>query len=137
MDDDRERFNEGDLGEAEGVRHGEAVDGRDVQIVLEEARGGDGAVEGEGVAMVVVIGEAIFTVAAGNGWFNGDALAEFQVGYVFAEGGDFPGWFVTQDAGEWSLDVADAAVLIPVQVTAANTDGGDLDGDFAGGWIRG
>jgi hypothetical protein len=83
----------------------------------------------EGV--VVLTFEAGFTMTAGDGGLHGDAVADSEILNAGANGNHFACRFMPEDLRINGGSFADAAILIPVQVAATNSDGAYADGEFA------
>src|SRR5438046_3011391 len=71
-------------------------------------------------AVVVMSGPAEFAMAAGDGRLHGDALAHVNRVHSFADSGDFSGGLMAQYGRVSGARGADAALLVPVHVAAAN-----------------
>ena len=93
-----------------------APDGRVVDVAAQEAVDGRGGEEAHGEAAVVAACEAGFAVAADDVRFDGDAVAEGEVGDGGVRGEDDAGGFVAEDVGVCHDHGADAAGVPEVYV---------------------
>ena len=127
---DGERLDEGGRLVADAVRD---VVG---EVALDGHVFGEGAVDRRrGVeldvgAQVVPAGFALLAGAAGPLGFDGDPLADAGGVHGASDGGDPSGEFVAEDQRVVHDVVADPAVLVVVDVAAADADGGDLHQDL-------
>ena len=112
-----------------GQREGEVlVDGHEVRERAVDRRRGE---EHHVGAEVVAAGAALGAAAAGDARLERHAVARAMAGHLRADLDDAPGGLVPEHHRRAHDEVADAAVLVVVDVRAAHADGGDLDEHLA------
>ena len=122
----RSGFNESYLRKTQRIGNWKAILSGNIQIILEESFRCNAAMEHKFIAVVVEVGPAVFTKAASDGWFYGNSLTDFQIGNASPKSRNLAGWFVAKKPWVWSLNMANAPILIPMQITAADAYGSDL-----------
>ena len=124
MQANRQRFSQCRLGQAQVVRHRMSLAGADHQLLAEGAlnvrKRHGAAVKAHVQAMVLHAGLAKTAVAARAGRRYGDALAFCKTADFRAHGLHDTGDLVAQGHGLLDAHGAKAAVLVVVQVRAAN-----------------
>ena len=131
-----QRFDEGGRLVADAVRDVVGEVALDGHVFGEGAVDRRGGVELDVRAQVVASGLALLALAAGALGFDGDALADAGRVNGASDGGDPAGEFVAEDQRVVHHVVADPAVLVVVDVAAADADGGDLHQDLVGVELR-
>ena len=100
-----------------------APDGRVGDVAAEEAVDGRGGEELHALAAVVAAGEAGFAGVADETRFDGDAVADFQVGDGRVGGENDAGGFVAEDVGVFDDHGADAAGVPEVDIGSGEESG--------------
>ena len=127
---DGERFDEGGRFVADAVRDVVGEVALDRHVFGEGPVDRRGGIELDVGAQVVPSGFALLALAAGPLRFDGDPLADAGPVNGASDGGDPPGELVAKDQRVVHDVVTDPAVLVVVDVAAADADGGDLDQDL-------
>src|SRR5689334_16830695 len=81
--------------------------------------------------MVVLAANAVFAMAASDGWFNYDAIAGVKSVNARADCDHFTSRLMSQNLRVDGRNLADAPVLIPMHIAAANADRPNPQADFA------
>jgi hypothetical protein len=81
--------------------------------------------------MIVVPREAEFAMPASEARLHHHAIADGEILDALSDGNHFAGRFMSQDLRKRGRKIAHAAILIPVQIAAANPDGSNTHGDLA------
>jgi len=82
-------------------------------------------------AVIVLASETVFAAAAGQAGFDYYAIARRVRLYTFADGHDLARRFVPEHLRILRRELTHAPVQVPVQITPANADGSNPDGDLA------
>ena len=129
---DGERFDQGGCLVTDAVRDVVGEVGLDGHVFGERAVDRRRGVELDVRAQVVPSGFALLALAAGPLGFDGDPLADAGGVNGASDGGDAAGEFVAEDQRVVHDVIADPAVLVVVDVAAADAHGGDLHQNLVG-----
>ena len=139
MQADRERFGArrglrpDAFGQGQALRDGMGDPGAEEAVLVRHPQGG--AVEAHVETVSLEARAAEFAGAAGPGGAERDELARVQAGAV-RRGLDHAGSLVAEDDRLADPDRAEAAVVVVVQVRAADAAAGDADDGGVGGCLR-